>query len=155
MKLNSPGSSHRAAPRLHVHRIGVGTRGPGGKALAIPHTKNGEPITLPLNPDALRPLANFRFRGNGCGHVVRKAAGETLLVNAHWFPDAVRAAWIAPFRWHDSRHTFASRLRQNGVPLETIAEPLGHSPKRWICDHKTLRPSVDFQPARCCFPEIA
>jgi hypothetical protein len=50
-------------------------------------------------------------------------------VNAHWFPEAVRAAGIAPFRWHDCRHTFASRLRQRGVDLSTIAELLGHSPK--------------------------
>jgi integrase len=99
------------------------------KTLMIPRTKNGEPITLPLNPDALRALAIFRSRGDGTGRVVRNAEGKTLTVNNHWFPDAVRASGIAPFRWHDCRHTFASRLRQNGVPLETIAELLGHSPK--------------------------
>jgi integrase len=101
------------------------------KTLTIPRAdmKNDEGITLPLNPDALRALAIFRLRGNGTGRVVRNAAGETLLVNAHWFVDAVRAAGIPPFRWHDCRHTFASRLRQKGVDLATIAELLGHSPK--------------------------
>jgi integrase len=37
-----------------------------------------------------------------------------------------RASGIKPFRWHDCRHTFASRLRQAGVPLGSIAELLGH-----------------------------
>jgi len=94
--------------------------------LTIPRTKNGDPITLPLNNDAMQALRVFRARGDGSGRVVRNAAGETLNVNAHWFPDAVRAAKIAPYRWHDCRHTYASRLRQTGTPLGNIAELLGH-----------------------------
>jgi site-specific recombinase XerD len=68
----------------------------------------------------------FKARGDGNGRVVRNAAGETLVVNAHWFPDALRAAGIANFHWHDLRHTFASRLRQSGAPLGHIAELMGH-----------------------------
>jgi integrase len=96
------------------------------RTLTIPRTKNGDPITLPLNADAMRALQIFRSRGDGTGRVVRNPRGETLNVTAHWFPDAVRAAKIAPFRWHDSRHHFGSMLRQSGVPLGNIAELLGH-----------------------------
>lgn len=99
------------------------------KTLKIERTKNGEPITLPLNADAMKALNVFRVRGDGTGRVVRNASGETLNVTAHWFPHAVRASGIKPFRWHNLRHTFASRLRQRGVDLGTIAELLGHSPK--------------------------
>jgi integrase len=89
-------------------------------------TKNGDPIAVPLNDMALRALAIFRSRGDGTGRVVRNFAGETLNVNAHWFVPAVRHAGIKDFRWHDCRHTYASRLRQAGVPLGNIAELLGH-----------------------------
>ena len=68
----------------------------------------------------------FSARSDGTGRVVRNEAGETLSVNAHWFVPAVRGAGIKDFRWHDCRHTYASRLRQAGVPLGNIAELLGH-----------------------------
>jgi integrase len=92
----------------------------------IPTTKNDDSVYIPLNEDAMRALMVFRSRGDGKGRVVRNAAGETLNVNAHWFVDAIRQAKIPNFRWHDLRHTYASRLRQKGVPLGNIAELLGH-----------------------------
>jgi len=96
------------------------------RVAVIPRTKNGERVVVPLNAAAMRVLAIFRSRGDGTGRVVRNAAGETLSVNAHWFVPAVRGAGIKDFRWHDCRHTYASRLRQAGVPLGNIAELLGH-----------------------------
>lgn len=38
----------------------------------------------------------------------------------------VAEAGSKSFRWHDLRHTFASRLRMKGAPLEDIADLLGH-----------------------------
>ena len=96
------------------------------RVAVIPQTKNGEQVVVPLNAAAMRALAIFRSRGDGTGRVVRNGAGETLSVNAHWFVPAVREAGIKDFRWHDCRHTYASRLRQAGVPLGNIAELLGH-----------------------------
>jgi integrase len=96
------------------------------RVATIPTTKNDDPVYIPLNEDAMRALMVFRSRGNGTWRVVRNAAGETLNVNAHWFVDAIRQAKVLNFRWHDLRHTYASRLRQNGVPLGNIAELLGH-----------------------------
>jgi integrase len=57
---------------------------------------------------------------------VRIRRGNPLTGCHHWFIPAVREAGIRDFKRHDPRHTFASRSRQPGVPLETIAELLGH-----------------------------
>jgi integrase len=92
----------------------------------VPRSKNDAPVHVPLNDDAMRALRVFQSRADGTGRVVRNAAGKTLNVNAHWFPHAVRATGIKDFRWHDLRHTFASRLRQSGTSLGNIAELLGH-----------------------------
>jgi integrase len=100
-----------------------------GRTALIPKTKNGESLVVPLNDDAVRALEIFRGRGDGTGRVVRNVAGQPLSYNSDWFVPAVRAAKIKDFRWHDCRHTYASRLRQAGIALETIAELLGHSKK--------------------------
>ena len=97
-----------------------------GRLATVPRTKNGDAVHVPLNADAIRALMIFRSRGDGTGRVVRNSAGEPLNYPTHWFVPAVRAAGISNYKWHDNRHTYASRLRQTGTPLGNIAELLGH-----------------------------
>lgn len=98
-----------------------------GRMLNIPRTKNEEPNHVPLNDAAVAALRVVHDRGEARGRVFQSArTGEPLENGRHWFEDAVREAEIKNFRWHDLRHTFASRLRMKGAPLEDIADLLGH-----------------------------
>ncbi|MGH9760452.1 MAG: tyrosine-type recombinase/integrase, partial [Blastocatellia bacterium] len=93
----------------------------------IPRTKNEQPIHLPLNDAAIAALRVVRNRGEGIGRVFQSTkTGEPLENGRHWFDNAMIDAGIHNFRWHDLRHTFASRLRMKGAPLEDIADLLGH-----------------------------
>ncbi len=42
------------------------------------------------------------------------------------FCDAVKEAGIENFRFHDLRHTFTTRLIQNGIDIYAVAKLLGH-----------------------------
>jgi len=99
------------------------------RELHIPNTetKNGEPLHVPLNDTAIAAFKVVFEGGGGKGRVFKsRKTGDPLENGRHWFDDAVIEAGIKNFRWHDLRHTFASRLRMKGTPLEDIADLLGH-----------------------------
>lgn len=58
--------------------------------------------------------------------VFPSAAGGTPLESQNFmnrvFVPAVKRARIQDFRWHDLRHTFASRLVMKGVDIRTTQE---------------------------------
>ncbi len=99
------------------------------KTILIQETKNGKPKTLPLNKFVLgvferkskvksvkNDLVFFSRNGN-------KIHLNTINVS---FSAVLRKAGIKNFRWHDLRHTFATRLAQAGVDLYKISKLLGH-----------------------------
>jgi len=97
------------------------------RELHIPRTKNEEPLHVPLNDAAISALKTVFESGDGQGRVFISAKTDEPLENGrHWFDDAVVEAKLKNFHWHDLRHTFASRLRMKGAPLEDIADLLGH-----------------------------
>ena len=97
------------------------------RELHIPRTKNEEPLHLPLNDAAIIALKTIFKNGGGKGRIfTSRETGEALENGRHWFDDAVVEANLKDFHWHHLRHTFASRLRMKGAPLEDIADLLGH-----------------------------
>jgi integrase len=63
----------------------------------------------------------------------------------HSFEKVVKQAGIKDFRFHDLRHTFASRLVMAGVNLKTIQELLGHKDYRMSLRYSHLSPEIKRQ----------
>ena len=92
----------------------------------IPRTRNEEPIHVPLNGVAVAALKVVLGRSEGLGRVFQSTkAGEPVENGRHWFEKAANEAKIKNFHWHDLRHTFASRLRMKGAPLESYRGLIG------------------------------
>jgi integrase len=120
---------------------------------AIPETKNGESITLPLSATALNILesrkskskCNWVFPGDGTtGHLVEpKSAWKRILQRAasiqkkHWleahrgkdeadFAKECPSAGFHDLRVHDLRRTLGSWQAATGASLPIIGKSLGH-----------------------------
>ena len=91
------------------------------KLLRLPRTKGGSKYCVPLNEVDLAALRGLRERSDGTGPVIRTKTGREIHSCRKWFENSLAEASIEDFRWHDLRHTFATRLRRNGVPIEDIA----------------------------------
>src|SRR5579863_1040441 len=99
------------------------------RTVTVFRSKNGERRTIPINETVLtllkgrskvRALRNdLVFYGKACtpidGHNLRRA-----------FRTALKKTTIENFRFHDLRHTFATRLVQSGVDLYKVQRLLGH-----------------------------
>jgi integrase len=96
------------------------------KILTVPRAKSGKKYTVPLNTAALDALKVLRGRSDGTGAVLRKTSGREIHSCRKWFEACLEKAAIEDFRWHDLRHTFGTRLRRNGIPLEDVAVLLDH-----------------------------
>jgi integrase len=90
-------------------------------------TKNGDRRTLVLLPavvEALRPFVSTDTARLVFGSVQSRYQ-RAASIDTAWRLALARAQ-VGDFRFHDLRHCCASYLAQAGVPLNTIAEILGH-----------------------------
>jgi len=68
------------------------------------------------------------------------------------FNPALAAAKVKDFRWHDLRHTFASRLTMAGVDLRTLQELMGHKTIKMTLRYSHLSPTHTLEAVnKLCF----
>jgi len=97
--------------------------------------KSGTMRRVPLNDEAVDVLKRWRKQTGRTGRVFAfKDAKKS------WAP-LLAAAKIADFRWHDLRHSFASKLVMAGVNLNAVRELLGHADLKMTLRYAHLAPS--------------
>jgi integrase len=85
------------------------------------YAKSGKARHLPLNSEALSVLKTYKKQHDGKGPIFGVKS-----VTTSW-GSLMLAAQIHDFRFHDLRHTFASKLVMASVDLNTVRELMGHS----------------------------
>lgn len=111
--------------------------------VTVTRSKNGEARHVPMN-DTVRTILRALPSRLKSEFVFPSASGETPidgqnLANRIFVP-AARRAKIEGLRWHDLRHTFASRLVMAGVDIRTVQELLGHKTIQMTLRYAHLSP---------------
>lgn len=65
---------------------------------------------------------------------------------AHWFKKAMRAIGKPDYNFHCLRHTYATYLLSNGVPIKFVQEQLGHSTAQTTLNvYNHIMPNVNYE----------
>ncbi|MBS3921310.1 MAG: tyrosine-type recombinase/integrase [Deltaproteobacteria bacterium] len=103
------------------------------KVITIFGSKTGEMRTIPLTQRALeilfkRERVRMKVRPINADFVFTHPTGKKINIHTlrSAFERALKKDKIEGFRWHDLRHSYASRLAQAGVDPYTIQKLMGH-----------------------------
>ena len=108
------------------------------RLLHLEETKSGEWQIVPINEEARKVLVRrMRLRDENCPNTpwvffhltsaLNTNVGDRVKNVRKAFSTACRRAGIDNFHIHDLRHTFASSLVREGVPLYVVSKLLRHS----------------------------
>jgi len=97
-------------------------------SLLVVKSKSGKPRTVPLTAEARR-IAEIQIADAATEKYLfgSRRRGSMIREFKTAFVAAVRDAGLDDFRFHDLRHTFASRLNESGADPFVIRDLLGHS----------------------------
>jgi integrase len=90
--------------------------------------KTGQTRHVPLNSEAVRVLNSWKpaiLEPHRCVFGGADSSTPLVAIKKAW-GGVLKAAKVNGFRFHDLRHTFASKLVMAGVDLNTVRELLGH-----------------------------
>ncbi len=100
------------------------------ETIIINKTKNGKPRTVPLNQIAINILnQKAEEKIISMKNLVFSTCNGTKILPSNLrraFYCALKKAKIEDFKFHDLRHSFATRLAQKGIDLYKIANLIGH-----------------------------
>jgi site-specific recombinase XerD len=125
------------------------------KRIQLTRAKNGDDRLVILNSDVVAAFRGLRgipmVRKSRRASKPNQAPADSVFSlgdNHRWLQSALKRAGVPKFRWHDSRHTFCSRLAQQEVPIKTIQVLAGHksiltTAKYAHLDDKSLTKAVE------------
>jgi integrase len=98
------------------------------KTIYVAHTKTGRPRRIPMSKPVEVELRSLKQDASSDEPVFSYSrTGLKLTTFRHAWDGACKQAGISGFRFHDLRHTFATRLRAKGVHEMDIMTLLGHT----------------------------
>ena len=114
----------------------------------VEQSKNGKPIAVPLNATAQEVLR--RQLGKHRERVFTYAGKPLATANTRAWRKALKRAGIENFRWHDTRHTWATWHRQSGTPTHELQRLGGWRSSVMVERYAHLAP--DHHDGRPCRP---
>lgn len=115
--------------KARIIRVQVKSSKPGRKLHEIPITDQLFALLVEQGPQEKGHVFVRRFKNTvSQGRKIKKPRPpEPVKKFRNSFRQACKRAGITNFRFHDLRHTAATWMRQEGIPIEDIKEVLGHS----------------------------
>ena len=97
------------------------------REIKVRKTKSGSIRTIPINETLYSMLSRLKKKKASSGHLFNNSrTGQPFKDVKKAFKGACERAGVEGLRFHDLRHTFASRLVENGADLITVKDLLGH-----------------------------
>lgn len=95
--------------------------------ISVQRTKSGKPRSVPMNSRVRQLMLELRAASPEATYVFGGPTGKGLTDIKHGFGSALRRAGITNFRFHDLRHSAATRMAMAGVDIFTVSSILGHA----------------------------